>query len=463
MRHTRSKQIRKTLQFYERLIPGFPRTVTSVAASANVSNSTPYHILLDGTFIVHSFKYHVPFVERIHKLLGLRWYDTDSTGTTGDHVSGNRTKSHEESNDRHPPGSTRKPPQHRTMIVFYVCQSTITELQAIQTTIRETKANLKKKKKEKKMKQKQKSQMNNERTSDDPNNESQECINDDGDGDDLLAEHDYLQQAIDFCSQPLSQNDDTHSISVIVLPARPTNGSREADHDTDAPTVTTITTTTTNDRTRKNRRHGELPSLSTATSDLWYYLSSPSSSSSSSNNDPNQPPPQQPQYYMIATQDPTLLYYCRHFPMTTPNTTATIPPPPTTTVHSPSVSLPPPIPMIRYNIPTNNNNTNKKGCGVLVLDPPSTHYMKQYQYLEHGKWFHSTTTTTVAPNDSITSSSSSRRNGTGIPSSSQQQQQQQQRYLPKKAKGPNPLSCKKKKTPATTTAAASSSKRQRTK
>jgi rRNA-processing protein FCF1 len=53
MRHGRAKQARKTLQFFER----------------TVGIRSPYHILLDGTFIVAVIKYKVPLADRLDTLL----------------------------------------------------------------------------------------------------------------------------------------------------------------------------------------------------------------------------------------------------------------------------------------------------------------------------------------------------------------------------------------------------------
>lgn len=53
MRHGRSKQNRRTLQFFERTVGFRP----------------PYHVLLDGTFVTGSLKYKIPIEDRLSKLL----------------------------------------------------------------------------------------------------------------------------------------------------------------------------------------------------------------------------------------------------------------------------------------------------------------------------------------------------------------------------------------------------------
>lgn len=53
MRHGRAKAARKTLQFFERVVNIKP----------------PYHILLDGTFVVAVIKYKVPLFDRLDRLL----------------------------------------------------------------------------------------------------------------------------------------------------------------------------------------------------------------------------------------------------------------------------------------------------------------------------------------------------------------------------------------------------------
>lgn len=61
MRHGRAKAARKTIQFFERT-QGF---------------RLPYHVLLDGTFIVAAVQYHLPMVERLERLLQINSSSTE--------------------------------------------------------------------------------------------------------------------------------------------------------------------------------------------------------------------------------------------------------------------------------------------------------------------------------------------------------------------------------------------------
>lgn len=448
MRHTRSKQIRKTLQFYERIIPGFPRTVTSSTSTSSTASTQPlYHILLDGTFIVHSYKYHIPFIERIYKLLGLRWYHHGH-----DH-------DHHEEDERHG-NDQRNHNMNKKLIQFYVCQSTVTELQTIRNTMRQQQLQKKLRKQLKKKTKKKKSDTNIDipiNDNDDSNiNEDHQADN--GEDDNVKDIDDYLLQAIEFCkSQPHNSDE---RMNVIILPSvnAETLASSNCPDDL-SQNETPITTKASNHQSR-NRTNRRPPPLSSASSDLWYYLrqsSSSNSSSTTSSGITKHSKPLQLQHYMIATQDPTLLYYCRHHTHASSSmddsTTTT-----NTATNQSTMSLP--IPILRYNIPTMTHTTSEshtksqKGCGVLVLDPPSSQYMKQYQYMEHGKWFQmaATTSTTTTPstnagtfgnnmNITLDEPGKSRNSTTTVTTN--------QRYQPKKAKGPNPLSCKKKKSETT--------------
>jgi rRNA-processing protein FCF1 len=70
MRYGRSKAARKTLQFFER--------TQGIRA--------PYHILLDGTFLVALVKYHLPLTERLDRLLQHASYQLHVTQSSLDEL-----------------------------------------------------------------------------------------------------------------------------------------------------------------------------------------------------------------------------------------------------------------------------------------------------------------------------------------------------------------------------------------
>jgi len=66
MRHGRAKQARRTLQFFERAAGICP----------------PYHLLLDGTFVIAVLKYKLPWHERLDKLLQHAPFDLSVCAST---------------------------------------------------------------------------------------------------------------------------------------------------------------------------------------------------------------------------------------------------------------------------------------------------------------------------------------------------------------------------------------------
>lgn len=97
MRHGRSKQARKTLQFFERSITAACRSSKNhtnssshPAAAAVGGKQKVYHVVVDGTFVVAILQYKIPLLDRLDSLL-----------------------------------------QH-THVRLYVCASTVTELELLQ-------------------------------------------------------------------------------------------------------------------------------------------------------------------------------------------------------------------------------------------------------------------------------------------------------------------------------------------
>jgi hypothetical protein len=310
MRHGRAKQTRKTLQFYERTIANFPRP------------GQPYHILLDGTFIVTAMKYNIPFYDRIVRLLGCSTLNYPPVQSKSKSNSSRRTNS--------------SPIGAKANLFFYVCASTIKELQAL---------------------------LERQEPATTAAQQSSTFV--------------AIKKAISWCT---SKN--TTGYELNILDGHKSNELVNND---------AAGAATKKDITRDNV-------LSPAAEDIWHhFMLAASSTSASSTNGP--PPKFKNVSYVIATQDPNLLHRCR--------------------------AQQSPIPILRFGAP-------KSGC-VLLLDPPSHKATNNATYNERVKWFHHNS------NDPPSTESLLKRNDSNPALSSKQR-------VVKKAKEPNPLSCKKKRT-----------------
>jgi rRNA-processing protein FCF1 len=331
MRHGRAKQTRKSLQFYERSIANFPRP------------GQPYHVLLDGTFIVTAMKYNIPFYDRLVRLLGC----------PTPHSPPVPQKSKINNNRRANSSSIRG----KANLFLYVCSSTIAELQALL--------------------------------------ERQEPATTDTQQSSTFV---AIEKAIALCKSKHS-----NGYELKILEGRDTADVMDKD-------LTVVAAK--KDATQEN-------ALSPAADDIWHYLTLSISSTTASSEVATTSGQQQhfkTVHYMIATQDPNLLYRCR--------------------------SQRSPIPILRFGAP-------KSGC-VLLLDPPSHKATSNATYNERVKWFHHNTNEPQSNESSSGLSSKVKDSNRTLPSN--------QRAV-KKAKGPNPLSCKKKRTAESLKSSASTEQR----
>jgi hypothetical protein len=347
MRHGRAKQTRKTLQFYERTIPGFQR------------KGQPYHIILDGTFIVTAMKYRIPLYERVLRLLGC---NTNFPIAVESNYNDTKPQLHK----KHGNAAANPNPLIKPKIYFYVCTSTITELQSLLVP--------------------QQPQINTGTTADTQ----------------LQSTSKAIEQAIAWCQANDTKRD---GYELILLQQSSTTHDKE--------TVTTANTALVREQT-----------LCPAAADIWHHLIQPSSSSTSlaiTNSELDEQPgastttfKRNNSYYMIATQDLNLLHICRSYNVQ-------------------------PIPIIRFGSP-------KSGC-VLLLDPPSHKSTSTDTYNERKKWFQNSNQSPeplIQPSNNAGSKKTNYMHPSQI-SSSSSASLSKQRQVVKKAKGPNPLSCKKKR------------------
>jgi U3 small nucleolar RNA-associated protein 23 len=103
MRHGRGKKARKTLQFYE----------------LNYKIQPPYQVILDGNFIVQSFSYKLPIIERVYKLLQQSFFHNKSNHEQSTNLV--EKKLNDQSG-----GSAQQ--SKKSGVEFYITRETIEEL-----------------------------------------------------------------------------------------------------------------------------------------------------------------------------------------------------------------------------------------------------------------------------------------------------------------------------------------------
>lgn len=347
MRHGRAKQARKTLQFFERTVGVKP----------------PYHVVLDGTFVVAVCKYKVPLQERLEKLLHCH-HQNQHAHNSGIHGGNNNAQS--------------------MMIHLYVCSSTIAELQALLE-------------------------------------QSVSAANN--------AEHaDIFREAIQWCSvhcQEVHQTDDKTAAAEAS-----SNKKRINSRDTCAPATLSVaaadvlklvTTSAAVNSSSNSSSSATGTAIATTATNASHTTTSATEESNITTTNSHHPNGNRRRCYFCASQDEELLDRLRHNVATAA------------------------VPIIRL----------ARGS-VLLLEQPSKFAARSDVQNERHKWRAGVTNESERKLVDLVKTQQRQR---------QQQQQQKQKQKqpadsraatrkPKKAKGPNPLSCKKRSTATASDSAA---------